>query len=60
MGLVYADIVLTNADDLALLRRGLLEPSKVRSMMVPANVDSAAFMLIVNPGHPPAASMPVR
>jgi hypothetical protein len=31
MGLVFADIQLTNGDDLALARRKLLDPSKVRS-----------------------------
>ncbi len=48
MGLVYADIQLTNADDMALARRKLLDPSKVRSMTVKANVDSGAYMLCLN------------
>ena len=48
MGLVYADIRLTNADDLALVRRKLLDPSQVRSMTVKANVDSGAEMLCIN------------
>ena len=34
MELVYADIKLTNGDDLALARRKLLDPSKVRAMTV--------------------------
>lgn len=48
MGLVYADIQLTNGDDLALVRRKMLDPSKVRSMTVHANADSGAFMLCLN------------
>ena len=48
MGLVYADIRLTNSDDLALVRRKLLDPASVRSMVVNANADSGAAMLCVN------------
>lgn len=48
MGLVYADILLTNGDDLALARRKVLDPSAVRSMTVRANADSGAFMLCLN------------
>ena len=48
MGMIYADIQLTNCDDLALARRQLLDSSKVRSMQVKANVDSGAYMLCLN------------
>ena len=48
MGLVFADIRLTNCDDLALVRRKLLDASQVRSMLVHANVDSGAYMLCLN------------
>lgn len=48
MGLVYADIQLTNADDLALVRRNYLDSAKVRSMTVSANVDSGPYMLCIN------------
>ena len=48
MGLIYADIRLTNGDDQALVRRKLLDPAKVRSMVVKANVDSGAYMLCIN------------
>ncbi len=48
MGLVYADITLTNSDDMALVRRKLLDPAKVRSLVVTANADSGAYMLCIN------------
>ena len=48
MGLVFADIRLTNSDDLAMVRRKLLDASEVRTMVVHANVDSGAYMLCVN------------
>ncbi|MBI2948943.1 MAG: clan AA aspartic protease [Verrucomicrobia bacterium] len=48
MGLVDAEIQLTNGDDLALVRRGLLDPTKVRSMKVKANADRGAYMLCLN------------
>jgi clan AA aspartic protease len=48
MGLVDAEIQLTNGDDLALVRRGLIEPGKIKSMTVKANADSGAYMLCVN------------
>ena len=48
MGMIYAEIQLTNCDDLALSRRQLLDSSKVRSMQVKANVDSGAYMLCLN------------
>jgi clan AA aspartic protease len=48
MGLVYADIKLTNVDDLALVKRGFLEKNAVRTMEVSALVDSGAYMMAVN------------
>lgn len=48
MGLVDAEIQLTNGDDLALVRRGLIEPGKIKSMTVKASADSDAYMLCVN------------
>src|SRR5579862_3578813 len=48
MGLVSAEILLSNGDDLALVRRGLTEPSKVRTLHVRANADSGASMLCIN------------
>lgn len=48
MGLVYADIELINADDLALVRRGHLKAGDVRKIKVTSLVDSGAYMLAVN------------
>jgi clan AA aspartic protease len=48
MGLVYAAIRLSNGDDLALVRRKLLDAANVRAMTVTANADSGAFMLCIN------------
>jgi clan AA aspartic protease len=48
MGLIYADIELLNADDLALLRRGYLQEGQIRKMKVRALVDSGAYMLAIN------------
>ncbi len=48
MGLVYAEIKLTNADDIALTKRGFLKKKEIRSMEVRAMVDSGAYMLAIN------------
>ncbi len=48
MGLVHADIELTNAGDLEVLRRKLIEPEDVRRMTVRALADSGAIMMAIN------------
>jgi clan AA aspartic protease len=48
MGLVYADIKLTNVDDLALAKRKIIKKEAVRSMEVVAMVDSGAYMMAIN------------
>lgn len=48
MGYVYADIQLTNEDDLALNRHGYLPDNEVRSITRRALVDSGAYDLILN------------
>ena len=48
MGLTYADIQLTNSDDLALVRSGHLAKENVRQMQVNALVDSGAWLLTIN------------
>lgn len=48
MGAVYADIVLTNADDQAVARRGLIEPGEVRTRTVSALADSGATILVIS------------
>jgi clan AA aspartic protease len=48
MGLVHANIKLTNADDLALMRRKYISADEVRNIEVTAMVDSGAYMLAIN------------
>lgn len=48
MGLVYADIELINADDLALARRNIVNKDEVKSMHVNMLVDSGAYMMAIN------------
>jgi clan AA aspartic protease len=48
MGLVYADIELVSADDLALHRRGYLPEEEIKRVRVTALVDSGAYMLVIN------------
>ena len=45
MGLVHVTIKLTNSDDLALARRNLMPRQQVRSIEVPACVDTGAVNL---------------
>ena len=48
MGLAYADIELINADDLALVRRNLLDKDEVKKMRVSMLADSGAYMMAIN------------
>lgn len=48
MGLVYADIELINADDLALLRRHIIGMDEVKRMHINMLVDSGAYMMAIN------------
>jgi clan AA aspartic protease len=48
MGLVYADIDLISADDLALHRRGFMSEEDIKRVRVRALVDSGSYMLVVN------------
>jgi clan AA aspartic protease len=48
MGLVYADLELVSADDLALHRRGFLPEEQIKRMRVSALVDSGSYMLVIN------------
>ena len=49
MGITYVDIELVCGDDLALLRRGYMQPEQVRSLTVKALVDSGASLLTIPP-----------
>ena len=48
MGYVYADIELTNEDDVALNKRGHLPENEIRRVTTRALVDSGAYDLILN------------
>jgi clan AA aspartic protease len=48
MGLVYAELELISAEDLALFRRGFLVQDDVKSMQVSALVDTGAYQLVIN------------
>ncbi len=48
MGLVYANIELSNAEDTALQVRGLLGEDEIRKITVNMLVDSGAVMLVIN------------
>jgi clan AA aspartic protease len=48
MGLVYADIELTNGDDLALVRRNLMDKENVKHIWVNMLVDSGSYNMCIN------------
>lgn len=48
MVVVYADIELTNGDDLALVRRFVIREDEVRRMTLSIRVDTQADMLCIN------------
>ena len=48
MGLVYAEIDLTNEDDLVLSRHGYLPEEKIRRVRCRALVDTGAYDLVLN------------
>ena len=48
MGLVYAEITLTNANDEVNARRGIIKDSEVREMTLTAMVDTGAWTLAIN------------
>lgn len=48
MGKIYADIELTNTDDIALYRRGHIGEEEIRKMTVRMLVDSGAYNLSIN------------
>lgn len=48
MGLVYAEIELINADDLALVRRHYMDQDEVKRMWISALVDTGSYMLCIN------------
>ena len=48
MGLIYADLELVSADDIALERKGYIKKEDIKRDNVTALVDSGAYMLCIN------------
>ncbi len=48
MGLIYADIELVSAEDVALARKGHISEKNIKRINVSALVDSGAYMMCVN------------
>jgi len=59
MGYVYAEIQLTNEDDLAFHRRGWAAENEIRRVTTKALVDSAAYDLIINKETQDQLQLPV-
>jgi len=59
MGYVYADIELTNEDDLALNRHGILPDNKIHRVRSRALVDSGAWDLVINDEVQKQLNLPV-
>lgn len=48
MGLIYAELELVSAEDIALHRRGYLKKEEIKKEVVTALVDSGAYMMCIN------------
>ncbi len=48
MGLIYADLELVSADDIALERKGYIKKEDIKKEKVKALVDSGAYMMCIN------------
>ena len=59
MGLVYAEIQLTNEDDLAFQRRGWTAEAEIRRVTTRALVDSGALDLVINEDVQERLNLPV-
>jgi hypothetical protein len=46
MGMVYADIELINAEDLAMARRNLLDQDEIRRIHINILVDNGSYMIL--------------
>jgi clan AA aspartic protease len=59
MGYVYAEIELTNEEDVAVHRRGYLPDDEIRRVTTKALVDSGAYDLIINQEIQDRLNLPV-
>lgn len=60
MGLTYAEVILKNSDDLALVRKHEIGEEEVRSMRVNALVDTGSISLCINEAIQEVLQLPVR
>lgn len=59
MGYIYAEIELTNQDDLAVNRRGLMPEEEIKRVTCRALVDSGAWDLVINDDVQKRLNLPV-
>ena len=59
MGHIYASIELTNAADVEVARRGLMDIDEVRRIRVEAMVDTGAFYMVINENIQELLQLPV-
>lgn len=59
MGLVYAEIELINAEDIALARRNVIDKDEIKRMWVTALVDSGSYMLAINENIQEQLQLPI-
>ena len=60
MGFVYAEVELTNAEDIVLARRHIIGEDEVRRMPVTMLVDTGAYMLAINESTQEPMKFPVE
>jgi clan AA aspartic protease len=60
MGLVYAEIELIRADDIALARRFIIGEDEIKRMYVNMLVDSGAYMMAINETVQEQLDLPIR
>ena len=48
MGLIHAEITLTNGEDVSLARRNVIGQDEIRQMTIAALVDTGAYNLCIN------------
>ena len=60
MGFVYAEVELTNAEDIVLARRHIIGEDEVRRMPVTMLVDTGAYMLAINESTQEQMKFPVE
>lgn len=59
MGLVYAEVELINGDDLAMVRRKMMDVGEVKRIQVTMLVDTGCYMLAINEHLKEMLNLPV-